>query len=234
MRKNKKEVSELLLKRIAIVILLVIVISLSFLCAGVIKLNHINHDSIKQFYANRNVFTDTIKKEEPIIIDTSNIEDIITVQVDDTSMRLNDYCIDGCNIKVDSGGIYYYYLIKKEDNNKYILNLVKDNKSIVYKKDLGESVVNLQVLYYAGYLTLYNTYVDNFFVYDYAVSVDSNNKYDEFISLNSNEMEFSSKGVVYYYDLCENDKSYKVKAVRKPFDENSYLVEKIEADFNWC
>ncbi len=234
MKKKRKEVSESLLKTIAIIILLVIAVSLSIIFTGVIKLNHINHNSIKEFYLNRNIFKEDNKKDEYIEIDTSNIEDLINITIDDNSKRLYDICVDGCNLKVNSGGIAFYYLIDINENDKYILSIVKDNRSIIYKKDIGKTLANLQLLYYAGYLTLYNTYVDDFFIYDYSVVVDSNNKYDEYISLDSSEMEFSSKGIVYYYDLCEDNKSYKIKAVRKPFDEKSYILDKTETNYTWC
>ena len=234
MAKKKKEVSELLLKRLAIIILLVIVIILSLICTGVIRLNHINHDSIKTFNANKNRFYDIEVKDNSVEVDTSKLSDVVTLTVYESSTRLYDYCNDNCNIEVNTGGIYFYYIVEKNIKGNYDLTIVKDNKSIIYKKNIGNNVVNLQLLYYMDYLTLYNTYSDEFFTYDYAVAVDSNNKYDEYTSLNSNEMEFSGKGIVYYYDLCEKDKSYKIKAVRKPFDESTYILTKNEEKFPWC
>lgn len=234
MKKKKKEVSELLLKRLAIIILLVIVISLSLICAGIIKLNHINHDSIKKFNANRNRFDDIEVVDNSVEIDTSKLSNVLDVFIDESSTRLYDTCVDNCNIRINEGGIYYYYLIEKNIKDKYELTIVKDNKSIIYKKNIGENLINLQILYYMGYLTLYNTYADEFFTYDYSIVVDSNNNYDEYTSLNSNEMEFSGKGIIYYYDLCEKDKSYKIKAIRKPFNETTYILTKNEEKFPWC
>jgi len=233
MKRKKKEVSETLLKRISIIILLVIVISLSIMCAGVIKLHHLNHESIKKFNNNKNVFKDIETNDTSVEINTSSIGNIVDIMIEDNSLRVSDYCTDGCNLRVNSGGIYFYYLIRKE-NNKYILTIAKDDRSIIYDKNIGESITNLQLLYYMDYLTLYNTYIDEFFTYDYAISVDSNNKYDEYSSLNSNEMEFSGKGIIYYYDLCEKDNSYKIKAIRKPFDEHTYIISKSEEKFDWC
>ena len=232
-KKQKKEVSELLLKRLAIIILLLIVIILSLICTGVIRLNHINHESIKKYNANRNRFDDVVK-DNSVAVDTSKLSNIIELSIEENSTRLSDYCNENCNIKISSGGIYFYYIIEENIKGNYDLTIVKDNKSIIYKKNIGQSLVNLQILYYMGYLTLYNTYADDYFTYDYSIVVDSNNNYDEYTSLNSNEMEFSGSGIVYYYDLCEKDKSYKVKAVRKPFNEKTYILTKSEDNFPWC
>ena len=233
MKKNKKDISEDLLSRLAILVLLVIAMFLSFLLVGVIKLNHINHESLKQYMNNRNKLEEVTT--EPIEVDTSKYGDIQDVEIGETSKRLSDQCNEGCNLKINSGGITYYYLINKNYmNGKYFLSIVKDNKAIIHNKDIGQNVVNLQILYYFGYLTFYNTYVDQYFSYDYAVSVDSNNNHDEFISLNSNEMEFTANGLVYYYDLCEEGKSYKIKAVRKPLSGKTTIMNQEEVDFPWC
>ena len=47
-KSKKKEVSEDLLKDIAILVLIVITVSLSLICLGTIKLSHINKESIKE------------------------------------------------------------------------------------------------------------------------------------------------------------------------------------------
>ena len=232
MKKKNNELDEYLLSRFAILVLLIIVLILSCLMVGIIKLNHINKDSIKEFENHKNKF-DIISND--IEIDTSIYGDIQDIEINDSSTRLYDNCMDGCNLRINSGGIPFYYLVNKNYlNGKYTLSIVKDNKAIIYNKDIGESVINLQILYYFNYLTLYNTYIDNTFKYDYAISVDSNNNYDEFTSLNSNEMEFSSKGITYYYDLCDKDKAYKIKAVRKPLSNKTYIISKSEEEFTWC
>jgi hypothetical protein len=87
-----------------------------------------------------------------------------------------------------------------------------------------------------GYITLYNTISTDelSYDYDYALVVDSNLSKDEFSSLYSREMSFTGEGIIYYYDVCESGKAYKIKAIRKPFEENAKCIEKIDADFEWC
>jgi hypothetical protein len=47
-------------------------------------------------------------------------------------------------------------------------------------------------------------------------------------------MSFTGEGIIYYYDICESGKAYKIKAIRKPFEENAKFIEKTDADFEWC
>lgn len=237
MRKRKKEVSEDLLKDIAILILIVISVSLSLICLGTIKLTHINQESIKEYNENHNFFDVVKEVDNHLVVDTSKFGNLIEVDVTESSTRLYDTCHESCNLKINFGGIdYYYFINKKYNTGYYFLTIVKDDKAIVYNKELGNSIVNLQLIHYMGYITLYNTIMieDLPYDYDYALMVDSNLNKDEFSSLFAREMSFTDKGIVYYYDLCENNNSYKIKAIRKPFDKNAKILEKTEENFSWC
>ena len=237
MKKRKKQVSEYILKRLAILILLVIVISLSFICIGVIRINHLNYESIKEFNRNKNYFDVVKEVDKHLEVDTSKFGNVIDIDVNESSTRLYDTCHESCNLKINFGGIDYYYFVNKNySTGYYFLTIVKDDKAIVYNRDIGNSIVNLQLIHYMGYITLYNTIVmdDLPYDYDYALVVDSNLNKDEFSSLYSREMSFTNEGIIYYYDVCESGKAYKIKAIRKPFDENAKFLEKIDAEFEWC
>lgn len=237
MKRRKKQVSENILKRLAILILLVIVISLSFICIGVIRINHLNHESIKEFNRNRNYFDVVKEVDNHLEVDTSKFGNLIDIEVNENSTRLYDICHESCNLRINFGGIDYYYFVNKNySNSYYYLTIVKDNKAIIYNRDLGNSIVNLQLIHYMGYITLYNTISTDelSYDYDYALVVDSNLNKDEFSSLYSREMSFTNEGITYYYDICESGKAYKIKAIRKPFEENAKFIEKIDADYEWC
>ena len=61
-----------------------------------LTLQNFMHDINKQ-EEYRNVFIDnTIHKDEPIEVNTDNLEDLITIRVEDNSMKLFDYCVDNC------------------------------------------------------------------------------------------------------------------------------------------
>ena len=236
-KSKKKEVSEDLLKDIAILVLIVITVSLSLICLGTIKLSHINKESIKEYEKNHNYF-DVVKEIDNYLeVDASKFGNLINLDVTEESTRLYDTCHESCNLKINYGGIdYYYFINKKYDTGYYFLTIVKDNKAIIYNKELGNSIVNLQVISYLGYITIYNTIMieDLPYDYDYAIMVDSNLNKDEFSSLFAREMSFTDQGIVYYYDLCEKDTSYKIKAIRKPFNDKAKILDKTEENFSWC
>ena len=164
-----------------------------------------------------------------------NYYDTSNLQYTEVSLQgkisVEDTCDGTCNIKVGS----YYFLLSNEDNN-YKLKIVTNNK-LVTTKDMGNSITHAYISSYEGNLYFYNIIENDSFKYDYMIIVDSNNRTDEFISLESNELEITDKGIIYYYDTCSKDtpnNAYKVKAIRKPFSSNPNEISRAEKNYSWC
>ncbi len=157
------------------------------------------------------------------------------VQVDDET-SIGTMCTAGCYLKVNDLGVNYYYMIT-HNSEGYKLNIIKNNRVILSGKSLGNYIENAYFKKYMDYIVLYNTIDDGTYEYDYALILDENANIDEFTSLNSNEIEFTSDGIIYYYDVCADEslgESQKIKAIRKPFNISPKALEKEYKEYTWC
>ncbi len=182
--------------------------------------------------------TNDIKKDEQ-----NNTYDISNLTFTDLTLTneatsLQDMCSNGCNIKISMYGMDYYYIIEYTDGS-YIMNIVKDNTRLLSDKNLGTSIANAYFRNYMNYIMFYNIIEDTNFRYDYANVIDNRASLDEFSSLDSGEMEFTEEGIIYYYDVCENNgdganNAKKVKAIRLPFSLTPSVISTEYVDYSWC
>ena len=218
MARKKKEDSKLIYVILIVFIMFVFII----LAEIIIFKKYINRDTS---YVN-SLFNSHINDN---YYDTSNIQ-YTEVSLQD-KISITSTCDGVCNIKVGT----YYFLLSNE-NNKYKLNIVNDNK-LITTKDLGDNIDHAYISSYEGNLYLYNIITNDTFKYDYMIIIDSNNRTDEFISLESNELEINDQGIIYYYDVCNNHdfyNAYKIKAIRKPFSSHAEELDRVDKNYPWC
>lgn len=199
------------------IIVVFIIIAEVLLVSKVLKKSSEEYNSL--FSSNTNDKFYDVSKENPI---ESNLEG---------KLYINTICENECSVKVQN-----YYFIFKLEGNMFKL-FITDGNRLITTKEMGSSINDVYLTYYDKDILVYNKYINDSFVYDYAVLLSPNDLVDEFVSLEQNEMEFNVDGIVYYYDECNKGKTpnaYKVKALRKPFDKVAKELSKIEKNYSWC
>lgn len=146
---------------------------------------------------------------------------------------INEMCVNGCNLKVKKYNAMYYYMIT-HNNEGYKLNMIKNNQVILSSKSLGYSLDKAYFTEYLDYVVFFNVIDDGVFTYDYANVFDESTHVDEFTSLSSEELEFTSNGIIYYYDACEEEAGKIIKAIRKPFSVNPQIIDAFIGELDWC
>lgn len=152
--------------------------------------------------------------------------------------NIMDICQNGCNLRINMYDMDYHYIFTRKENN-YFLNIVKDGKLLLSDKNLGSSLEGAYFRNYLNYIVFYNIVDDGTYVYDYANTVDNRSSLDEFASLESNEMEFTEEGIIYYYDSCygesPNDMNAKrIKAIRLPYNLSPKVLSQEYTNYTWC
>lgn len=168
---------------------------------------------------------------------TSNLR-FTNISLDNNDTNLSDICLSGCNLDILMYGFHYKYIIKHNTRTlDYTLDIVKEEKAILEDKNLGQDISRLSITNYANYIVLKNIVNKSEYNYDYALFLDNRDLYDEFSSLNANEMEFTENGIIYYYDQCgvnEAGNAKKVKAIRVPYSKNPAVISSEVTNFPWC
>lgn len=218
--KKKKQDSKLINA-----ILIIFVMFVFIIIAEVIIVNkYLNRDKSYQ----KSLFS---TKTNDLYYNTDDLTDVKRLP-NPNKVYINDICTGDCNMYING-----YYLILRSNNEKLEFKIVKDNK-LLFTKVLGNKLENPYVDMYNGYITFYTIVNTDSFVYDYVVMVNDKKYIDEFTSLESNEIEFTDDGIIYYTYSCNknNDEynSYKVKKIRKPFSKNSKDLDKTAKNYSWC
>ena len=218
--KKKKEDNKLIYAILIIFIMFVFII----IAEVILVKKYINRDKSYE----QNLFS---SKTNDLYYNTSDLANLNSLP-NPNKKYIRDICIDKCNMYING---YYYILDFKEE--KYVLNIVKDNK-LIFTKSLGKKIDNAYVTMYDNNIVFYGILSSDSFVYDYAVLVNEKGNIDEFSSLESNEMEFTNDGIIYYSYTCNKNNNesnaYKIKYLRKPFSKNPKEQEKYNKDYTWC
>lgn len=222
-KKESKKFNKTLVFTIVIMALFISVISIEIIT---VTLNNKNREDLL------NSYMPNLKAYKYYSVDDSKFSEVEVL--DETP--IGEMCTEGCDLKVNHQDENYYYMIIFNDNT-YKMNLIRDNHVIVSSINLGESIDDAYFKIYKDYIVLYNKIISDDYEYDYALVSDSDSNIDEFTSLNSNEMEFTNDGIIYYYDVCANEKdneSHKIKAIRKPFNISPKAISSETVELSWC
>lgn len=146
---------------------------------------------------------------------------------------INEMCSNGCNLKVEKYNSTYYYMIT-HNNEGYKLNMIKNNQVILNSKSLGYYLDKAYFVEYLDYVVFFNEIDDGVRSYDYANVFDESTHVDEFTSLSSEELEFTSDGIIYYYDACEEEPGKIIKAIRRPFSAKTKIIDAFIGELDWC
>lgn len=215
---------------IAIFIIVVMIICMSYICIELIAIKNAGKETdkyIKGIKLNINRKNNTF--------DTSNL-DFEDIDVSNKKISIKDKCEHGCNIrtKIDDREFEYVFI---KDEGEYILNVVYNKKILLSDKKLGKSLDKAYFTFYQNSILFFNEYQDTTYKYDYATIVNYDASLDEFSSLGNEELEFTDAGVIYYYDVCrenDNKKDQTIKTIRMPFSLDAKVLDKIESEFSWC
>lgn len=215
---------------IAIFIIVVMILSMSYICIELIAIKNAGKETDKYI---KNIKLNINRKDNTF--DTSNLE-FEDIEVSEEKVSIKDICEHGCNIRTNIDDRNFEYVFLKEEG-EYILNVVYDKRILLSDKNLGNSLDKAYFTFYQNSILLFNEYQDATYQYDYATIVNYDASLDEFVSLGSDELEFTEDGVIYYYDVCREDNSQKdetIKAIRMPFSLDANVLEKLESEFSWC
>lgn len=215
---------------IAIFIIVVMILSMSYICIELIAIKNAGKETDKYI---RGIKLNINRKNNTF--DTSNLE-FEDIDVTDEKIGIKDNCEHGCNIrtKIDDREFEYVFI---KDEGEYVLNVVYDKKILLSDKKLGYSLDKAYFEFYQNSILFFNEYQDNTYKYDYATTVNYDASLDEFTSLGNEELEFTDKGIIYYYDVChreEDEKDMMIKAIRMPFSLDAKVLDKLESEFSWC
>lgn len=233
MKKRSKE-STNKLSNMASFTIVIIVMFMTIIGIEIITVTYENKNMEKLLSRDR---VTTRVTSAPKKYDTSNL-DFTGVSLENTDTNLSRMCESGCNLNIQMYGFNYKFIIKHNNRtNDYTLDIVKSEKAILEDKNLGTDISNLSVVNYSNYIVLKNIITKGEFKYDYALFLDNRDLYDEFSSLNANEMEFTENGIIYYYDVCgtsENGNARKIKAIRVPYSKTPAVISSETTSYAWC
>ena len=222
MAKNKKEENKLIY-----FILIVFIMFVFIIIAEVIIVNkYINRD--KQYELN--LFS---SKMNNTYYNTDDLEDVKEVELTTEKKYVVDVCgtTDPCNIKINN-----YYIVLSSEDGRFYIDVAKNNE-LMFTRKIGTKLENTAVFSYDGNVAFYNVITSDSFVYDYLLLIGTNAT-DEFISLESNEIELTEDGVIYYVDECNKpdapSNANKVKLIRKPFSGRVKEIDRISKNYPWC
>lgn len=231
-KRNKQEINKL--SNMAAFTIVIIIMFMTIIGIEVITVTYENKNNEKLL--NRNRMTTNVTTV-PKKYDTSNLN-FKSISLENTDTKLSSICEKGCNLDITMYGFNYKYIIKHNNRtSNYTLDIVKEEKAILEDKNLGQDISDLSIVNYSNYMVLKNIIIKDEYKYDYALFLDNRDLYDEFSSLNANEMEFTENGIIYYYDVCgvsENGNARKVKAIRVPYSKAPAVISSETTNYSWC
>ena len=217
MKKSSKENNLIYIILIVFVAFVFIIISEIFIVDKIIKAKRDSKNESSFMYKTNDKY-----------YDTSNIEPI-DINLDD-KFTIGTSCENNCNYKYQN----YYFIFNKDSN--YILTIVDGNR-LVKELSIGTTLENVSIFKYKDYIAVSNIKTVNSFNSDYVLLINSKNQIDEYTSLESNEIEYTEDGIMYYYSECfdgETNNAYRIKVLRKPFETNKKEIFKEEKSYPWC